>query len=137
MYGRPASATSALPLPCARAAKRRAGRTPRPRDRPNRRSASPGRGAAYCRPEPSWHDAGANRGKRETSGMANLTVNGIDLEVLRRGGGPPLLLLHGFDIVHPKARFLDLLGRHAEIVAPSSPGFGNTRRPPDFDTIYD
>jgi pimeloyl-ACP methyl ester carboxylesterase len=69
--------------------------------------------------------------------MANLTVNGIDLAVLRRGGGTPLLLLHGFDIVHPKARFLDLLGRHAEIVAPSSPGFGNTRRLPDFDTIYD
>ena len=27
--------------------------------------------------------------------------------------------------------------REAEIIAPSSPGFGNTKRPPDFDTIYD
>jgi pimeloyl-ACP methyl ester carboxylesterase len=66
-----------------------------------------------------------------------MTVNGIELEVLRRGAGAPLLLLHGMDTVHPKARFLDLLGPHAEIIAPSSPGFGNTRRPPDFDTIYD
>jgi pimeloyl-ACP methyl ester carboxylesterase len=41
------------------------------------------------------------------------------------------------DTVHPKARFLDLLGRNAEIIAPSSPGFGNTKRPADFDTTYD
>jgi len=69
--------------------------------------------------------------------MSAMTVNGIELEVLRRGQGAPLLLLHGFDTVHPKAPFLDLLGRHAEIVAPSSPGFGNTKRPRDFDTMYD
>jgi pimeloyl-ACP methyl ester carboxylesterase len=70
-----------------------------------------------------------------------MRVNGIDLEMLRRGscgaGGPPILLLHGMDTVPPAARFLGLLGRHAEIIAPSSPGFGNTQRPPDFDTIYD
>jgi pimeloyl-ACP methyl ester carboxylesterase len=70
-----------------------------------------------------------------------ITVNGIELEVLRRGpsgaGAAPVLLLHGMDTVHPQAPFLELLGKHAEIIAPSSPGFGNTERPPDFDTIYD
>lgn len=66
-----------------------------------------------------------------------MTVNGIELEVLRRGSGMPVLLLHGMDTVQPRAPFLDLLGRRAEIIAPSSPGFGNTKRPPDFDTIYD
>ena len=66
-----------------------------------------------------------------------ITVNGIEVELLRRGSGMPLLLIHGMDTVHPKASFLDLLGRDAEIIAPSSPGFGNTRRPRDFDTIYD
>src|SRR5436305_12110235 len=66
-----------------------------------------------------------------------MTIAGIELEVLRRGAGTPVLLLHGMDTVHPQARFLDLLGRHAQIIAPSSPGFGNTKRPPDFDTIYD
>src|SRR5438874_10313740 len=72
-------------------------------------------------------------------GMAGdrITINGIDLEMLRRGAGTPVLLLHGMDTVSPGAPFLDLLGRHAEILAPSSPGFGNTERPPDFDTIYD
>jgi pimeloyl-ACP methyl ester carboxylesterase len=66
-----------------------------------------------------------------------MTVNGIELEVLRRGTGAPVVLLHGMDTVSPKTPFLDLLGRHVEIIAPSSPGFGNSKRPPDFDTIYD
>ena len=66
-----------------------------------------------------------------------MTINGIQLEVLRHGVGTPVLLLHGIDTVHPQARFLDLLGREAQIIAPSSPGFGNTKRPTDFDTIYD
>src|SRR6266568_1927298 len=70
-----------------------------------------------------------------------MTINGIELEVLRRdtssAGALPVVLLHGMDTVSPRARFLDLLGRHAEIIAPSSPGFGNSKRPADFDTIYD
>ena len=83
------------------------------------------------------------RGNHAGAGMSQerMTINGIELEVLRRGraggDGTPLLLLHGMDTVHPEARFLDLLGQQTEIIAPSSPGFGNTRRPPDFDTIYD
>jgi pimeloyl-ACP methyl ester carboxylesterase len=66
-----------------------------------------------------------------------MTVNGIELEVLRRGSGPPLVLLHGMDTVSPRAPFLDPLGQHAEIIAPSLPGFGNSPRPADFDTMYD
>jgi pimeloyl-ACP methyl ester carboxylesterase len=66
-----------------------------------------------------------------------LTVRGIDLEVVRRGAGRPILLMHGFQNVDPRARFLDLLGRHAEIVAPSHPGFGHSPRPAGFETVYD
>jgi pimeloyl-ACP methyl ester carboxylesterase len=66
-----------------------------------------------------------------------MTVNGFELEVLRRGAGAPVVLLHGMDSVSPQARFLDLLGRHVEVIAPSSPGFGNSPRPEDFDTVYD
>jgi pimeloyl-ACP methyl ester carboxylesterase len=66
-----------------------------------------------------------------------LEVAGIELEVLRHGAGRPVLMLHGFDTIDPQARFLDLLGRHAQIVAPSLPGFGGSPRPPDFDTVYD
>ncbi|HEV2187249.1 MAG TPA: alpha/beta hydrolase [Stellaceae bacterium] len=66
-----------------------------------------------------------------------ITVNGIELEVLRRGKGAPVVLLHGMDTVNPKAPFLDLLAQQVEVIAPSSPGFGNSKRPADFDTIYD
>jgi len=66
-----------------------------------------------------------------------LVVHGIELEVVRRGKGRPILALHGFDTMDPAAPFLDLLARHGEIVAPSSPGFGHSPRPKDFDSIYD
>jgi pimeloyl-ACP methyl ester carboxylesterase len=69
--------------------------------------------------------------------IERLSVLGIELEVLRRGAGHPLLALHGFDTIDAAAPFLDLLARHAEITAPSSPGFGHSPRPKDFDTIYD
>jgi pimeloyl-ACP methyl ester carboxylesterase len=74
-----------------------------------------------------------------TSGAAadRLVVQGIELEVLRRGGGRPILLLHGFDTVDPKAPFVERLAAHGEIIAPSAPGFGNSPRPKDFDTVYD
>jgi len=66
-----------------------------------------------------------------------LSVGDLELEVVRRGQGRPLLVLHGFHTVPHDAPFLDLLGRHAEIVAPSHPGFGDSPRPADFETVYD
>jgi pimeloyl-ACP methyl ester carboxylesterase len=66
-----------------------------------------------------------------------IIVNGIELEVLRCGQGAPVVLLHGMDTVSPKAPFLERLSQHVEVIAPSSPGFGNSKRPADFDTIYD
>ncbi len=71
------------------------------------------------------------------SAAERMTVQGIELEVLRRGTGRSILLLHGFDTVDPEAPFLDHLGRHGKILAPSSPGFGKSPRPKDFDTVYD
>jgi len=66
-----------------------------------------------------------------------LSAGGIELELVRRGAGRPVLLLHGPQTVDPRARFLDLLGRRAEILAPSHPGFGHSPRPADFETVYD
>lgn len=61
----------------------------------------------------------------------------LDLEILRRGRGRPILLAHGINPVSPKARFVDLLAEHGEVIAPSLPGFGNSPRPADLDTMYD
>jgi pimeloyl-ACP methyl ester carboxylesterase len=74
------------------------------------------------------------------SGVAveeRLSVAGVSLEVVRRGAGRPLLLLHGFQNVDPQAPFLARLGRRAEIIAPSHPGFGRSPRPDGFETVYD
>jgi pimeloyl-ACP methyl ester carboxylesterase len=66
-----------------------------------------------------------------------LTACGIELEVVRCGTGHPILLLHGFQTVDREAPCLEFLGRHGEVIAPSSPGFGHSGRPKDFDTVYD
>ena len=42
-------------------------------------------------------------------GIERLSIRGIDLEVLRKGHGSPILLLHGLHTVDPEAPFLDLL----------------------------
>ena len=61
----------------------------------------------------------------------------VDLEILRRGAGRPLVVLHGLAPLDPKAPVLDLLAAHAEVIAPTHPGFGHAPRPNDFDTVYD
>ncbi len=66
-----------------------------------------------------------------------LTVAGIELAAVQRGSGRQILMLHGFQTIDPNAHFLELLGRHGEVIAPSSPGFGQSPRPKDFDTVYD
>lgn len=69
--------------------------------------------------------------------MAKVRLQGIDLEVRRKGSGPALLMLHGgggpvFD--HP---FADQLAQHFEVIAPVHPGFGGSRIPEHFDNLED
>jgi len=66
-----------------------------------------------------------------------IAVHGIELEVQRRGAGAPVLFLHGFQPAPRNARFLELLGRRLEVIAPSHPGFGGSPRPKDFESVYD
>ena len=67
----------------------------------------------------------------------SLRAGGLELEVVRRGDGPPIVLLHDVNPISPHAPFLDLLAQHGEVIAPSHPGFGASSRPTDFDTMYD
>jgi pimeloyl-ACP methyl ester carboxylesterase len=73
----------------------------------------------------------------ETTAEEWLAVGNMTLEVVRRGVGRPVLLLHGLQNIDAHAPFLDLLGQHAEVIAPSHPGFGRSTRPSDFETLYD
>ena len=72
-----------------------------------------------------------------TPAMERLRLRDLDLEVLRRGTGTPVLALHGMQPIDPAARFVNLLASRAEVIAPSHPGFGESPRPKDFDTVYD
>ena len=69
--------------------------------------------------------------------LGRLSAHGIDLEVLRSGAGHPVLLLHGMTPLDPAAPVVERLSAHAEIVAPTHPGFGGSPHPDDFDTVYD
>lgn len=64
-------------------------------------------------------------------------IAGVELDVLRRGSGQPLLLLHGFQHLDPRLPIVELLARDAELIAPTHPGFGASKRPADFGTVYD
>jgi pimeloyl-ACP methyl ester carboxylesterase len=69
--------------------------------------------------------------------VERLRVHGVDLEVVRGGSGPTVVLLHGPTAYSPTAPFLELLRQTASVVAPSHPGWGGSARPDDFDTVYD
>ncbi|HEY3185950.1 MAG TPA: alpha/beta hydrolase, partial [Solirubrobacteraceae bacterium] len=71
------------------------------------------------------------------SATERVSVGGIEVELLRRGAGRPVVLLHGLAPVAPDAPFLERLARHAEVVVPTHPGFGHAPRPDEFETVYD
>ena len=66
-----------------------------------------------------------------------IQVQGVDLELLQLGSGPPLLFLHGGAGLQPSAPFLGLLARHFRVLAPSHPGFGRSSLPDAFDSVDD
>src|SRR5438132_749826 len=69
--------------------------------------------------------------------MERIEINGISVETVIAGTGPPLLFLHGGDYVAQNRAFLDRLARRFRVVAPRHPGFGTTPRPAWFRSIHD
>lgn len=59
---------------------------------------------------------------------ALVSVEGIQLSVLDRGAGTPLLWLHGSSGRDPVESFLDALAGTYRVIAPEHPGFGTTER---------
>jgi pimeloyl-ACP methyl ester carboxylesterase len=69
-----------------------------------------------------------------------VAINGVAIEMIERGVGRPLLLLHPG---HPsgrldqKAPVLELLSERARVLAPTHPGFGSAPAPRELTTIDD
>lgn len=63
-------------------------------------------------------------------------VRGSQIELLRAGGGPPLLYLHsaGGNVWIP---FLETLAKDFTVIAPSHPGFGPSQGLERIDSIHD
>jgi pimeloyl-ACP methyl ester carboxylesterase len=66
-----------------------------------------------------------------------LTLQGIDLEVRRKGRGPALLMLHGGGGPISQFPFADRLAEKFEIFAPVHPGFDGSPLPDRFDDLED
>jgi pimeloyl-ACP methyl ester carboxylesterase len=69
--------------------------------------------------------------------MERIEINGISVETVIAGTGPPLLFLHGGDYVAQNRALLDRLAQRFRVVAPRHPGFGTTPRPAWCRTIHD
>lgn len=71
------------------------------------------------------------------SGTRFLQVGDVRLEMLVKGEGRPLLLLHGMDGVEALAPLIERLSATYRVFAPSHPGFGGSDLPRSFSTVDD
>jgi len=70
--------------------------------------------------------------------MSNMiSIAGVELELLERGQGAPILYLHGGGGIVPDLPFLDLLAKERRVIAPSHPGFGKSSLPDWLDSVDD
>jgi pimeloyl-ACP methyl ester carboxylesterase len=66
-----------------------------------------------------------------------IVVNGINVEVIERGRGRPLLFLAPEIGIERTAPVLDHLARSARVIAPSHPGFGRSEVPKWMNSVDD
>ena len=66
-----------------------------------------------------------------------VTIAGIELELFERGGGSPILFLHGAGGMRPDDPFVDLLAQRHRVIVPSHPGFGKSTLPDWLDSVDD
>src|SRR5271157_6554695 len=67
---------------------------------------------------------GSKTGKGEMT--KTVLVAGVNLELVERGQGRPLLFLHAGEGLAPERPWLDLLSRRYRVIAPWHPGWGNS-----------
>lgn len=66
-----------------------------------------------------------------------MKLQGMEVDVLRRGAGKPLVLLHGGGGPIGQMPFVSRLAEKFEIIAPTHPGFAGSKIPDHFDRIDD
>ncbi len=76
-------------------------------------------------------------GSAAAGGAQSTRIAGIQIELIRRGAGRPILFLHPEAGISPDAAILELLAQQGEIFVPSHPGFGASERPAAMSNIDD
>lgn len=66
-----------------------------------------------------------------------LTLNGVELDVVRTGQGRALLYLHPHVGRGSSSDFIAALSRQFDVIAPSHPGFDHSKVNGDFDSVDD
>lgn len=66
-----------------------------------------------------------------------LNVSGVDLDIVERGQGRPLLFLHAGEGLWPDRPWLDALASRFRVIAPVHPGWGRSALPDWMSTVDD
>lgn len=66
-----------------------------------------------------------------------MNLQGIEVDVVRKGKGQPLLMLHGGGGPIAAMPFAAKLAERFEVIAPTHPGFGGSRIPDNFTRVDD
>ena len=66
-----------------------------------------------------------------------MLVAGVDLELIERGQGRPLVFLHAGEGLWPDRPWLDLLAKRYRVIAPSYPGYGASPLPDWLGSVED
>ena len=73
----------------------------------------------------------------DTNEHQKLRLHDIEVGIVRKGSGPPLVMLHGGGGTVSEMPFSDRLAERFEIIAPTHPGFGGTPIPDRFEGMDD
>jgi pimeloyl-ACP methyl ester carboxylesterase len=66
-----------------------------------------------------------------------VTINGANIELVRRGKGRPILFLHPHIGLHGADAFIAQLSEYGEVIVPSHPGYGHSDLPAGMSTVDD
>jgi pimeloyl-ACP methyl ester carboxylesterase len=72
-----------------------------------------------------------------TPAEETVAIRGTRIRVVRGGGGPPLIFLHGASGHVGWLPFLDRLSRSFDVIAPEHPGFGQSDDPAWLESVGD
>ena len=64
-------------------------------------------------------------------------VRDVNVRIMRRGSGPPLVFLHGANGLPVWLPMFDILSKEFEVIVPEHPGFGLSDNPPWIRTVGD